>query len=122
MQFVALQPGNYTLRIDDEPAAVYTGDQWKQGQQVVHGPALEQVENLRQTIVKKNELFFHRWRPENQTYLFGFRKYEQGKNAKEIPMFDPLITEQEEKITELAMIKMRKYELAPSQPDDTANW
>ncbi|MHA3775545.1 PVC-type heme-binding CxxCH protein [Verrucomicrobiota bacterium sgz303538] len=46
---------------------------------------------LRTAIQRKNELFFHRWRPENQTYLFGFRKHEQGQNAKEIPMFDPLI-------------------------------
>ena len=39
----------------------------------------------------KNELFFHRWRPQNETYLFGFRKHEQGKNAAEIVQFDPLI-------------------------------
>ena len=31
-----------------------------------------------------------RWRPQNETYLFGFRKHEQGKNAKEIAEFDPL--------------------------------
>ena len=41
--------------------------------------------------IHKNELFFHRWRPANSTYLFGFRKHEQGQNAKEIPEFDPLI-------------------------------
>ena len=51
--------------------------------------------NLRSAIRKKNELFFHRWRPENWTYLFGFRKQEQGQNAVEIPQFDPLIAEWE---------------------------
>lgn len=49
------------------------------------------AETLRATIVAKNRLFFHRWRPANETYLFLFRKREQGQNAKEIPMFDPLI-------------------------------
>ena len=47
------------------------------------------------SIRKKNELFFHRWRPENWTYLFGFRKHEQGQNAGEIPKFEPLISEWE---------------------------
>src|SRR5262245_12919484 len=67
----------------------------------VNGNDLLQQEDLRQTILKKNQLFFHRWRPENSTYLFLFRKHEQGQNAKEIPQFDPLIQAEEEKITTL---------------------
>ena len=65
---------------------------------VVNGPDFEQVEKLREAIVAKNELYFHRWRPQNETYLFGFRKHEQGKNAKEIAEFDPFITKAEEEI------------------------
>jgi hypothetical protein len=53
---------------------------------------------LRSEIVAKNELFFHRWRPQNFTYIFGFRKYEQGNNAVEIPQFDPLIEKHEQEI------------------------
>lgn len=53
-----------------------------------------------EAIVEKNRLFFHRWRPANETYLFLFRKHEQGQNAKEIPMFDPLIEAQEVRIEE----------------------
>ena len=49
-------------------------------------------------IVKKNELFFHRWRPQNETYLFGFRKHEQGNNAEEVFQFDPLVVAEEKKI------------------------
>ncbi|MAS92494.1 MAG: hypothetical protein CMO55_04790 [Verrucomicrobiales bacterium] len=56
------------------------------------------VAKLRSEIIEKNRLFFHRWRPANETYLFLFRKHEQGQNAKEIPMFDPLIEEQEKSI------------------------
>ncbi len=62
----------------------------------------EQEERLRKLIVAKNELYFHRWRPQNETYLFGFRKYEQGNNAREIPRFDPLIAEKEREIVELS--------------------
>ncbi|MFO0879275.1 MAG: SGNH/GDSL hydrolase family protein [Gemmataceae bacterium] len=59
-------------------------------------------EKLRRLIVEKNELYFHRWRPQNVTYLFGFRKHEQGNNAVEIPKFDPLIEVKEKEIHDLA--------------------
>lgn len=56
---------------------------------------------LRRAVVDKNTLYFYRWRPANETYLYGFRKHEQGKNAAEIPLFDPLVEKQEEKIRKL---------------------
>lgn len=46
---------------------------------------------LLRLIRAKDQLFFHRYRPQNETYLFLFRKHEQGNNAVEIPEFDPLI-------------------------------
>jgi lysophospholipase L1-like esterase len=58
-------------------------------------------EPLRQKIVAKNRLFFHRWRPQNETYLFGFRKHEQGKNAAEVAAFDPLVAAAEAEIQAL---------------------
>jgi lysophospholipase L1-like esterase len=60
-----------------------------------------QSERLRQAVVAKNELFFHRWRPQNETYLFGFRKHEQGRNAKEVAEFDPLVAKAEDEIDRL---------------------
>ena len=56
-------------------------------------------ESFRQLIQKKNELFFHRYRPQNVTYLFLFRKHEQGNNAVDIPKFDPLVGELEQQIS-----------------------
>ncbi len=74
-------------------------------------PDLAQVEKLRQAIIAKNRLYFYRWRPENETYLFGFRKHEQGQNAREIPQFDPLIAEKEKEIAQLRMPMPHVYEL-----------
>ena len=51
----------------------------------------------------KNKLFFNRWRPQNETYLHGFRKHEQGNNAKEIPQFDPLIANKDKNIQKIAL-------------------
>lgn len=57
-----------------------------------------QYTQLRRLIQRKNELYFHRWRPQNVTYLFGFRKHEQGNNAADIARFDPFIQELERQI------------------------
>jgi hypothetical protein len=65
-------------------------------------PYSETLEPLRRAIQKKNELYFHRWRPQNQTYLFGFRKHEQGRNAREIAEFDPLVAAVELEIERLS--------------------
>ncbi len=59
------------------------------------------LEPLRQLILQKNQLYFYKYRPANDTYLFLFRKHEQGNNAAEIPKFDPLIAELDAKINEL---------------------
>lgn len=58
-------------------------------------------ESLRQAVIRKDFLFFNRWRPANETYLFGFRKHEQGKNGAEMEQFDPIIEEQDRKIAGL---------------------
>lgn len=58
-------------------------------------------EPIRQLIIRKNELYFHQYRPQNDTYLFGFRKHEQGQNAKEMPEFTKLIEDLDAKINEM---------------------
>ena len=53
-------------------------------------------------ILWKNELYFHRFRPQNETYLRGFRKHEQGQNAREIYEFDAIVDSAEQKLQSLA--------------------
>ncbi len=69
------------------------------------------AEPLRKRINAKNELFFHRWRPANETYLFLFRRHEQGNNAAEIPQFDPLVAK-----AEAAVRATRDSVTSPGQP------
>ena len=52
-------------------------------------------DKLRTLVVAKNLLYFYRWRPQNEIYLFGSRKHEQGNNASEVQLFEPLISEKE---------------------------
>lgn len=101
LQVTGLEPGTYTARVGKRASQIATGKQLEAGISM-HVPELaERSELLRRTIVAKNELFFHRYRPQNETYLFLFRKHEQGNNAAEIPQFDPLIAEKEAEIFRL---------------------
>ncbi|MEQ1851408.1 MAG: hypothetical protein ABMA01_07430, partial [Chthoniobacteraceae bacterium] len=72
---------------------------------------------LREAILRKNSLFFHRSRPANYTYIFGFRKHEQGRNAVEIPKFDPLVEKAEANVIGIAAGKPST--LPPEPPSET---
>jgi lysophospholipase L1-like esterase len=107
-----LMPGKYTLSIDGKDAGGTADEKdFAVGVRVYIPSDLAQSERLRQAIIAKNRLYFYRWRPENETYLFGFRKHEQGQNAREIPQFDPLIVEKEKEIAKLRVPVPHTYEL-----------
>jgi len=116
LRVAGLAPGKYVLKIDGREVASASAEEWTAGVRLTNGPEFDQVEKLRQAIIEKNRLFFHRWRPQNETYLFGFRKQEQGKNASEIPEFDPLIAELEKKIAKLRVPVPHQYELSTETP------
>jgi hypothetical protein len=86
-----LAEGEYVLEIGGVEVAKGTATEWAKGV-VGAAPGLQhQTEKLRRLLHRKNDLFFHHYRPQNETYLFLFRKHEQGNNAVEIDQFPPLI-------------------------------
>lgn len=112
IQVLGLQTNTYDFKIDGKTYRRITDeDVGRMGMAMDFGPQVEQAEELRRAILKKNELFFHRWRPQNNTYLFLFRKHEQGQNAGEIPQFDPLVEEQERKIAKLRVPIEHTFEI-----------
>jgi lysophospholipase L1-like esterase len=76
-------------------------------------PASPAAKPLRENVIKKDNLFFNRWRPANETYLYGFRKHEQGQNAAEVEQFDALVSVEDKKIQEL---KLQVLQLQPQLP------
>lgn len=72
-------------------------------------------ERLHEAVLRKNSLFFHRSRPANYTYIFGFRKREQGQNAVEIPKFDPLIDQAEADIRAITLGQAPKFVSPPKE-------
>lgn len=108
-----LPAGRYLLKVAGKEVASGTAEQFAKGEVKFFGPSHEQAENLRKLIVEKNELFFHSYRPQNETYLRGFRKHEQGNNAVEIAQFAPLVKKMESQIAEMKQPKVRQFELVP---------
>ena len=123
VMFRNLPEGNYSLRIDGKlmrtqttgSKTVLPTERWRQGVSIYNDPDSEQFEQLRRTIIEKNQLYFHRWRPQDVTYLFLFRKHEQGNNAVEIPKFDPLVEAKEKEIAKLSVPREHVFELVPEK-------
>lgn len=111
LSVAGLEPGDYTLSIDGKPVTTADASAWAKGVPLSRGPELDRAESLRRAIIAKNRLYFYRWRPQNETYLFGFRKHEQGNNAREVPLFDPLVAEKEAEIARLRVHSAHHYEL-----------
>ena len=106
-----LPQGHWSLGIDGKLAATGSAEEWAKGVEVAGGPLAEQAEKLRRVAVLKNMQFFNQWRPQNETYLFGFRRNEQGQNAKEIPQFEQPIAEKEAEMAKLRAAGPRTYRL-----------
>ena len=103
--------GDYTLVIDGEEVFTASSSDWIKGAFFDKGPDVDLAERIRKLIVEKNELYFHRSRPQNQAYLWGFRRHEQGNNFSEIPKFDPLIKNKESEIFALNKVQSRRYKI-----------
>ncbi|MDA7617838.1 MAG: GDSL-type esterase/lipase family protein [Verrucomicrobiota bacterium] len=56
---------------------------------------------IRRAIVRKNTLYFHRWRPRNDAFVYGERKNEQQIAQEEPAQLEPLIAKQEKRIQRL---------------------
>ena len=81
IQFMGLPEGRYTLAADNVEIHTADAKEWGGGVFIDAGPDIDQAEELRRLLVEKNDLFFHRSRPQNQAYLWGFRRHEQGNYA-----------------------------------------
>ncbi|MFO0922899.1 MAG: hypothetical protein U0905_10490 [Pirellulales bacterium] len=106
-----LPAGQYRLMIDGQLVGRGDAGQWREGLAIAGAGVELQREALRQKIVDKDITFLHRYRPQNETYLFLFRKHEQGNNAPEVEKFSGLAKELDSQIQALATPKSYEWEL-----------
>ncbi|MEO2046059.1 MAG: PVC-type heme-binding CxxCH protein [Pirellulales bacterium] len=111
LRIVGLEPGTYMLDIDGRRVVRAAAEKWAEGMEISTGPDYQRFEQLRQSILKKNRLYFYRYRPQNKTYIHLFRSHERGHHAAEIERFALLVNEAEEEIMRLRHPVPRIYEL-----------
>lgn len=104
LRVTGLPAGTYVLRAGERVVATGTAEEWGAGREHAgddktaefsEDPAMAQAVEVRRLIVAKNAEFLNYWRPENDTYILGYRKREQGRNAVELPQFKPLTEEKD---------------------------
>ncbi len=110
-----LTPGMYVLRAGGVLVTRATGDEWARGVSLRSGPEFERTGKLREAIAYKNLVYYQYWRPQNDTYIFGFRKREQGHLQAEFPQFPPLVAQKEAEIAKLRAPVPVEYVLEPEK-------
>jgi len=105
LKIQGLDEGTWSLGIDGYRLVGASAEEWENGvvvqverdQDIWTG----QATRLRELIVRKNDLYFQKYRPPNRTYLTGFRSYEQGQNAVELEELGRHVVRLEEQISGL---------------------
>jgi len=106
-----LKKGFYTLTANGVQIASASAADWAKGIEVRQGPAYMQASEVRDMILQKNEIHFFQYRPINETYIIGFRAYEQGKHVEDLKDQDILIKWLEGQIALNRMPKETIYQL-----------
>lgn len=112
LKVTGLKKGFYTLTANDDQIVTASAKDWEKGVEIKQGPSYYQSAEIRDMILKKNELHFFQYRPINETYIIGFRAYEQGKHVKDLEDQDILIKWLEGQIGLQRMPKEIVYKLS----------
>ena len=94
-----LKKGNYSLSVDGKLSAIGSRKQW------------EQSKHLLELIREKDKIYFQQYRPQNRTYILGFRSYEQGRHKEGLEALDALILWLDDQINQTKKPKTLHYQL-----------
>src|SRR5690606_25397689 len=110
-----LKKGFYSLTVGGQPVASASSKDWADGVEIQHGPIYNQSKELKNLIFKKNELYFHQYRPLNRTYILGFRAYEQGRHKQGLEELGGIVTWLDTQIGLKKNSRPNNYLLTPIQ-------
>ncbi|MFC7337761.1 SGNH/GDSL hydrolase family protein [Haloferula chungangensis] len=108
-----LDPGEYTLMIDDVKITTANHAEWAEGVAIENSPAHQEAEALRTAINDKNLQFLYSWKALNQVHIVGERK--RSPSGKALPAeqveFNELAKKREQDIREASGTKTRIWRL-----------
>jgi hypothetical protein len=120
LRVTGLPEGTYTVSIDGENAGEVTSESLRSGWNFsnVPGPIAKQTADLLDSIFKKNDLFFQKWR---NVQLFALPAWAQGadieaQRSAEMKRIDGQIAEFETQIDEVRKPKRHHFEIKPASP------
>jgi lysophospholipase L1-like esterase len=104
LQVRGLRPGIYRLTIDGQAVAKASQEEWARGVDLRDSPLQRQSEALRETVIRKDESFFYRFRPANSEYVFGRRTKPFGAVSfpPELTHLDALADQEDAQIQRLS--------------------
>lgn len=108
-----LKKGFYTLTADNVPVITASAKSWATGVEIKRGAAFDQAAQVRHLINKKNDLFFQQYRPWNETYITGFRAYEQGRHKDGLANLEHIMVWLENQIYLNSVPKSIVYQILP---------
>jgi hypothetical protein len=115
LRVTGLPPGSYELSIDGEPATKASAEELAKGVNLAtrSGPITHQAQDVLDLVIKKNNLYFNRWR---NVQLFEFPRWAQSPESEkqrtaELARLDQQIAETEAQIDSARQPKKRLFEL-----------
>jgi hypothetical protein len=107
LRVTGLPASEHVLTIDGQEIIRATAAGWERGVTISAGPAYADLEKLRGTIVRINELFYRRWRPFNDhSRHWDFMKGDFG-------LYDKEIAAQERAIAQARLPRPHSYVISP---------
>jgi lysophospholipase L1-like esterase len=105
-----LKDGHWTLKSGGQEIASAPAGEWERGVALTRGASFDQVEAMRRSIAKRNNLYTRRWRPINDwpahyTYI-----------APDMALYDRLVEEQDERIATQSKPVAQTYVLTFKKP------
>ncbi len=105
-----LKKGYYQLFMDGQLLAVSDHRTWNEGLFIDLSQAGKQ---LLDRIREKDKIYFQQYRPQNRTYILGFRSYEQGRHKAGLESLDALVFWLDGKINRTKNPKELHFTLEP---------
>jgi len=112
LKITGLKQGRYWLSINGRRVLTAAADEWANGVAISRGPDFDQVQRLRETIIEKNRLLFHRFRPQNDMYIRIRRLYGREEHESALQEWGHLAREKESEIARLRAPRVRRYEIS----------
>jgi lysophospholipase L1-like esterase len=118
MRITGLPTGIFSVSVNGMDTFGATSAEWNSGVAIRRYTSILQAREVRNMILEKNEMFFHSYRPQNRTYILGFRSHEQGQNVDELHEYANLTRQIEQEINQIRMPQEQVFRLTLLDVDE----